>query len=174
MSFGMFYNVFKTQHRGHTAFAQPTKQEDHQRTDRQEQQCQFEAPHTEEEIADLVKQIMDSRARSRAMKVQRWGMLLYTEFRYVIITVLLVVAALTLQQTIEDALDTFVRSRFESKGMRIAWMFLFSLIIILVVIVIVMLWPPAKIPDAELDPDLEALIRQKLCKKQEAASANNS
>ncbi len=72
----------------------------------------------------------------------RAGLLFYTEFRYIVLTVLLVIAALTLQTTIEDALNYFIRSRYQSPGKRIGMMFLFSFVIIIVVIVIVMLWKP--------------------------------
>lgn len=74
------------------------------------------------------------------------GKLFYSEFRFIILTVLIVVAALTLQQTVEDALNVFVRGRFSTPTRRICGMFLFSLVIVFVVIVICILWKPVNVP----------------------------
>jgi len=122
----------------------------------------------------LAKLLVAQKAERAAERVKYQGLLFYTEFRYVIITVLLVVAALILQQTIEDALEYFVRSRFKNKLDRIGWMFLFSFILILLVIAVVMLWKPVKIPpvvtDAPFDPTsveaIERLLRELMQREQ--------
>jgi len=69
--------------------------------------------------------------------------LFWSEFRFIILTVLIVVAALTMQETVQDALEVYVRSKFKEPGKRIRLMFLFSFLLVVVVIFIVILWKPA-------------------------------
>ena len=70
------------------------------------------------------------------------GTMFMNEFRFVILTVLIVVSALTMQETMQDALEVYVRSRFRNPGRRIGMMFLFSMAFVICTIAIVISWKP--------------------------------
>lgn len=76
----------------------------------------------------------------------RTCLMFFSEFRFIILTVLVIVAAITLQHTIQDAIDVYIKSKLKSNGARIGWMFLFSTLLIILTIIIVILWKPVLIP----------------------------
>jgi hypothetical protein len=100
---------------------------------------QLQEIHTKDEV--VVAQAK-SQVKTMPPPTQNWGSLFYSEFRFIILTVLIVVAALTLQQTVEDALNEFVRKRLKSPVIRICGMFALSIVIVFVVIVITIVWKP--------------------------------
>jgi hypothetical protein len=72
----------------------------------------------------------------------KMGKLFISEFRFIIMTILIVVSSLTMQETIQDALEVYVRSKFKSPGRRIAMMFLFSLCLVTATIFVIIFWKP--------------------------------
>ena len=79
---------------------------------------------------------------SKRRKIRRISRLFFTEFRFIILTVLIVVAALTMQETVQEALHYYVRSRFVNPVTRAYSMFAMSFIVITVVIFVIILWKP--------------------------------
>lgn len=78
--------------------------------------------------------------------VKQKGLMILSEFRFMILTVLLVTSSLTLQHTFEDIIDTYVRSKIKHPGRKIGFMFLLSFILITITIMTVVFWKPVKIP----------------------------
>lgn len=73
----------------------------------------------------------------------RIGRTMFSEFRYIILTVLLVVTALFLQNTITGALDYILDSKFKKRpGRMIGIRFMVSILFIIITICTTVLWKP--------------------------------
>jgi uncharacterized BrkB/YihY/UPF0761 family membrane protein len=76
-------------------------------------------------------------------KYTRIGRTMFSEFRYIILTVLLVVTALFLQNTITGALDYILDSKFKKRpGRMIGIRFMVSVLFIVITICTTVLWKP--------------------------------
>jgi hypothetical protein len=75
------------------------------------------------------------------------------EFRAVILTVLVVVSALTMQRTISEFLETRVRNHFKNTKTQSLWMFFFSLILIMLTILFVFLWKPLTVEEESAEEE---------------------
>jgi hypothetical protein len=91
-------------------------------------------------IYDIHRDCKDAKVTSP--KKTPFGSLFYSEFRFITLTILIVIASLTMQQTVEDAINEFIRGRFKNPKVRIFGMFLLSLVVIFIVIFIVIVWKP--------------------------------
>lgn len=89
------------------------------------------------------RRLQRKKKRKKANGGKGFGNLFVSEFRFVILTVIIVVAALTMQDTIQDALEYYVTARFrKTPCKRFGVMFLLSLGLIMVTILIIILWKP--------------------------------
>ena len=94
------------------------------------------------------RHITHCKKKSNVMK------LFVNEFRAVIVTVLVVVGALSMQKTLSEMVELHVKSRFKNVKKRITWMFVFNIIFILLSILILLTWKPMVI-EAEEDKPTE-------------------
>ena len=92
-------------------------------------------------------------SRSTNYKRQHIAKLFANEFRAILLTVFILVSALTMQKTLEEAIDIHVKSKLNSSSKRIRWMLMFSVILILVVIAIVLIWQPIAIEPASVESE---------------------
>lgn len=72
--------------------------------------------------------------------------LFYNEFRFVIVTALLVVASLNLQTTVQRAIDYYIQRHLPQGGRRLVFQFLVSLVLVIIVIGIFLIWKPIRNP----------------------------
>jgi uncharacterized membrane protein YidH (DUF202 family) len=86
-------------------------------------------------------------------KQRPFGKIFMSEFRSVILTVLIVVGALTLQKTMENALEVQIRRRFNNPITQTVWMLIFSVLLICVVILIVIAWQPSPVEQESEESD---------------------
>ena len=71
----------------------------------------------------------------------------WSEFRFIILSVLIVVSALTLQRTLEETIDEYVvKPKIGPSGARIGWKFFLSGILIFTTIVIFIFCKPVAFP----------------------------
>lgn len=91
----------------------------------------------------------------RVKKKSNLARLYVNEFRAVIVTVLIVTSALTMQRSISDFLETTIKNRFKDSRARNGWMFILSLIFTIVTISVLFLWKPLMITEEEEEQPIE-------------------
>jgi hypothetical protein len=123
---------------------------------RQRHKEQLAQAHGDEELTDEVHKPKDP--LKPVHPVTRTCLLFFSEFRFIVLTTLVVLAALWLQRSIEETLNLFVNSRHPCK--RILWMFLCAFLLILVAILVGVLWKPISIPPAKERANLETNKKQ--------------
>jgi hypothetical protein len=104
------------------------------------------------DVHDTIEPKPVETVKKTASGFSRVCLMFFSEFRFLILTVLVVMSALTLQHTLEDVIDVCVKSKIKSPGVRILWMFFLSTMLILLTITIVIAWKPVQIPAPKPKP----------------------
>lgn len=89
---------------------------------------------------DVLRVLEPTHSRARV-----WTRKFVNEFRFIILTVLVVLGALTLQRSLEEMLRLYVQDHIVSPYRRVSWMVCISLVMIVIVIIIVLAWKPMPI-----------------------------
>ena len=127
---------------------------------RQRHKEQLAEIHGVDEFANDVHKVTETETKKKKMHpVTRTCLFFFNEFRFIVLTTLVVLAALWLQRSIEEALNLFIKSKHPCK--RLLWMWLFAFLLILIAILIGVLWKPMAIPQEQPTSSLSHEYQQK-------------
>lgn len=82
-------------------------------------------------------------------RARRFTLLFVNEFRFLVLTMLVMLAALTLQHSVEDALRFYMNTHIRKPQARLVFLFGVAVLAVVVVIVLTLVWPPKAIPEPE-------------------------